>query len=617
MDQSKCRKVVSQIKSLFTKIASHCYKELPYITITIILLLLASPLTTFQDFIQAVGVPKVYYFTIGNHLILFLYAYIGAVIINYIKSKRLKLFCKIAFYFIIVLLFSITHFLSENFDLTINPTCLTLLAETTSQEATEFVNSYLTTKAFESTALQITLYTVIIIVAETIWHFAKSKTAWQFLQSKAKKLLTILNASLSVIISVVLFAGCTYAIYLSWEFIKIKSSEEFIYLAPPSDPITSIITSAMTLNITSNNISDAIILNESIAKGKESHVTTNDSLNIVVVIGESHIKHHSQLYGYSLNTNPLLSKEQKEERLFVFNDVITSSNYTSSAIKNILCCNNSCEGEYWHESPYFPTIFKSAGYDVYFWSNQQSYSNNSTFSFTLNSFLYNPSISEITYNMTNEKSYEYDGELIKSFNESIKLNASKHNLVLFHLMGQHHSVYQRYPNEDFSHFNADSIKRSESYLGNYEKEYIAGYDNATLYNDYVLNYIIETLKDSNSIMIYLSDHGEEVYDYGYKRGREYGPLTANKLKYQYEIPFMVWCSDSYKAKYPERVNAIKNAVNRPFISDNICNMLFNLGNIETPYYRDSLDLISPNYKSKKRIINNKYIYEDIRYSTGK
>ena len=64
----------------------------------------------------------------------------------------------------------------------------------------------------------------------------------------------------------------------------------------------------------------------------------------------------------------------------------------------------------------------------------------------------------------------------------------------------------------------------------------------------------------------------------------------------------------------KKVKAIKNAVNRPFISDNLCNMLFNIGGIVTPYYRDSLDLISPNYKCKTRILNNKYVYEDIRYS---
>ncbi|MBO7281005.1 MAG: hypothetical protein J6V00_07570 [Bacteroidaceae bacterium] len=75
-------------------------------------------------------------------------------------------------------------------------------------------------------------------------------------------------------------------------------------------------------------------------------------------------------------------------------------------------------------------------------------------------------------------------------------------------------------------------------------------------------------------------------------------MTAEKLKYQYEVPFMVWCSDDYILKNPTTVEAIKGAVERPFLTDNLCNMLFNLGSINTIYYRDSLDLISPNYKSK-------------------
>ena len=341
-----------------------------------------------------------------------------------------------------------------------------------------------------------------------------------------------------------------------------------------------------------------------------------DDISIVVVIGESYIKSHSQLYGYELATTPNLCREENEGRLFVFDDVISSSNSTSIAMRNILCCNNSSADEQWYDYPNFMTIFKQSGYNVYFWSNQVDFAKKETFSFTLNSFLYNSKICEFAYTKRNLQSYKFDEDLIKSFSDSINYSLNKHNLIIFHLNGQHHDVRERFPSDKFKHFNADSINRDEPYLGIAEKEYIADYDNATLYNDYVLHKIIEEFRNSNSILIYLSDHGEEVYDYRNQKGRDQGPLTANKLKYQYEIPFMVWCSDIYKEKYREKVNAIKNAVNRPFISDNLCNMLFNLGGIETPYYRDSLDLISPNYKCKNRRINNDFVYENIRYNTN-
>lgn len=567
---------------------------------------MVSHIRSFQGHILAVGTPNGYYVTIGNYLILFLYAFIGASIINFIKPKSIKLICKIVLYSILIILFATTDYILSNFNLTITPILLTLLAETTSQEASEFINSSIFSIAIIPTIKKTIIYIFLIIAFEISWHFV-------FL--KIKNLLIILKKPILFIIFLFLFTGCSYAIYLSWTFYNTKSSDDFIYLAPPSDPISSIITSSITLNKTSNNITDAINLNEYISNYNYSTISNNDSINIVVVIGESYIKHHSQLYGYNLKTTPFLREEEENGRLFVFNDVISSTNYTSSAIKNILCCNNSSDGEYWYQSPFFPNIFKSAGYNVYFWSNQLNYSKYATFSFTLDSFLYNPLISKISYTKTNNKPYKYDGELIKSFTDSIDLHLSKLNLIILHLMGQHHNVSNRFPSSGFNHFNADSINRTASYLGKKEKEYIANYDNATLYNDFVLHNIIEIFRNSNSILIYLSDHGEEAYDYRNNRDRDYGPLTANKLKYQYEIPFMIWCSDIYKIKYPEKVNCIRNAVNRPFISDNLCNTLFNVAEIETPYYRDSLDLISSNYKIKKRIINNKYIYEYIRYSS--
>lgn len=45
---------------------------------------------------------------------------------------------------------------------------------------------------------------------------------------------------------------------------------------------------------------------------KQSHVSVDDSLNVVYVIGESYIKCHSQLYGYYLPTTPNLYQEKKK-----------------------------------------------------------------------------------------------------------------------------------------------------------------------------------------------------------------------------------------------------------------------------------------------------------------
>ena len=73
---------------------------------------------------------------------------------------------------------------------------------------------------------------------------------------------------------------------------------------------------------------------------KQSHVSVDDSLNVVYVIGESYIKCHSQLYGYYLPTTPNLYQEKKKGNLFVFDNVVSPFNRTTLTMKNTLCCNS-------------------------------------------------------------------------------------------------------------------------------------------------------------------------------------------------------------------------------------------------------------------------------------
>ena len=606
MDQTKVAKVTHTIKSIFFNLATPIIKELPYIVIFMCMMdYFSQDLRTIQS--TVIG-PRSYYIAWANVFVLFLYAYIGASIVTFVRSKVLKYICKTSFYLITVLLFFISHFLLTTFNLSISPTCLVLLAETNPSESSEFINQFIFSENIIPTINDTSICLIVIVVAELLWNLVVLKYI---------KFHFIIKTIISSITTIAILFSSYYFTSCVWRMCSIESADVLRYIEPPSDPFSSILSSSITVHKMKSDMRDAVELNQHIASQKNSVITSNDSLNVVVVIGESFVKHYSELYGYPLKTNPYLAQEQKNNNLFVFNDVIASSNQTSIVLRNILCCNNSSDDEIWHKYPYFPSIFKSSGYNVYFWSNQIDSYKMETFSFTLNSFLYDPLICKLSYTQRNTEAFQYDEALINSFSNTVDFKSNKHNLIMFHLNGQHHNVRHRFPcgtDKRFNVFTADSIKRNDSYLGLTEKEYIADYNNATLYNDYVLYKTIELFRDSNTIILYFSDHGDVVYSYMKQCGRDHAPLYANKVKYQYEVPFMIWCSETYKEKYPEQVENIKNAVNRPFLSDNICNMLFNVANIETPYYRDSLDLISPNYKSKKRVLNHKYVYEDIRYT---
>ena len=114
---------------------------------------------------------------------------------------------------------------------------------------------------------------------------------------------------------------------------------------------------------------------------KDVSCTTSDSLNIVLVIGESYNKYHASLYGYYLDTTPYQCAEADKGNLFAFNHVKAPHNMTSTVLKNILCCNNIHENEHWYNYPYFPAIFKKAGYDVWLWDNQYKWDENAAWAF--------------------------------------------------------------------------------------------------------------------------------------------------------------------------------------------------------------------------------------------
>ena len=75
-------------------------------------------------------------------------------------------------------------------------------------------------------------------------------------------------------------------------------------------------------------------------------------------------------------------------------------------------------------------------------------------------------------------------------------------------MGQHGAFAERYPIA-YNKFKSTDYNRK---IGKEQKTMIAEYDNATLYNDFVVNSIIDKYKNNDAIIFYLSDHGLDIFD---------------------------------------------------------------------------------------------------------
>ena len=501
-----------------------------------------------------------------------------------------KSWVKGMFYAIGCTLFGVNVFLWLVFHKIISPQIITLIGETNTTEASEFLSTFLLNGKGLLSLFILALTIGIIILAE------KKRSLLQIKKAVSKRVIN------TIVIIASAFGFCHFNIY--YQIFSSKAVDDnFFGDMFPYDALTATIYSLHAISITSHQMDYAIKIAEA---EKAGTITEKDSLHIIMVVGESYIKKHSQVYGYDLPTTPHLELEKERGNLFVFNNVVSPFNGTSPTLKNLFCCNSIADGEKWYKSPFFPTCFKRSGYTINYWDNQRVTKSQGTWDFSMNSFLFDKRLCKISYSEAAPEGFPYDDQLITDFENGKKKKNGKYVFDIFHLWGQHVDASERYPHDKFTRFSAKDIRNNAPYMTESKKQDIANYDNATYYNDYVVNHIINLYRDKNAVLVYFSDHGEEVYDYRDSKGRvEAAPgQEKNCLKYQFEVPFMIWCSDKYKALHPDVIRRIKASLNRPFMTDNTCHLLFDLAGLKTIYYRPERDLISTKFKPSKRIVNN-------------
>jgi heptose-I-phosphate ethanolaminephosphotransferase len=518
---------------------------------------------------------------------------------------------KVVWYIFLFTIYTIANFVSIHFNMDFSPTLFVLLKETNNNETNEFLNTYI----YSSNSISVYIKTIIYVIIAIALEYGFKKLP----QIVIKK--TILNKLWITLLSIFICLGAYFSVgeilfrffYNNGNGINESDATDLIEY-PATDIYTRFLYSLYVTNASSDVIQQAIVSTIEVGD-TETTLNDADSLNIVLIIGESYNKKHAEIYDYPLPTTPHLMELYKHDSLFVFHDVITPYNYTSKSIKNMLSCNSIADSEKWYNFPYFPTILRKAGFGVFFWDNQYDMDQGMVWEYALNSYIHNDSISQITYSQKNNATFEYDGELFKNFSQT-KLSKKAHNFYIFHLIGQHVAAANRFPHsKEYTLFTTSHYKeRKESFLDNERKQKIADYDNATLYNDAVIYEIIKFFSDKNSILVYLSDHGEEIYDYRDILGRNYTDnITWNYLECQFQIPFIIWCSNRYRQIYPNMIDNIKAAVNKPFMTDNLCQLFFNIGGIKTAYYHKERDLLSPYYIPKDRLIKETKInYEDYK-----
>ena len=327
---------------------------------------------------------------------------------------------------------------------------------------------------------------------------------------------------------------------------------------------------------------------------------------IVLVIGESFNKYHSSLYGYDLKTNPLLEKRMENKELAVFSDVVSPSNGTNYMMEYVFSLKSCDSDDDSKQNILFPAIFKKSGYRVGYFDNQYTQTSGGNYDFTCCYFLNTHKISNACFDYRNDTLINYDGGFIDYYKNKFYRESCSMNII--HIYGQHLNPRFRFP-KSFALFSAKDIKRKD--LNESQRQKVADYDNAVLYNDKVMDDIIKCFEQQDAVLIYFSDHGEQVYDdkrliYGRKFGNE---ELMEAIKCEYEIPFMIWCSRSFQQQHTDLYQRILESVDKPFCSDDIPYLLFDLADIRSSVTDSTRSVIHPAFLSRQRKIMGDIVYD--------
>lgn len=323
---------------------------------------------------------------------------------------------------------------------------------------------------------------------------------------------------------------------------------------------------------------------------------------LVLVIGESTNRQRMSLYGYPRSTTPNLDKMR--DSLDVFDHVVTPRPYTIEALEQILTFADQQHPDLYLSTPTLISMMKQAGYKTYWITNQQTMTKRNTMLTT-----FSKQADEQIYlnnNRDQNETSQYDGDVLEPFSKVLADDATR-KLIVVHLLGTHMSYHYRYP-DSFNHFTDSTGAPANVTAG--QLPVYNSYDNAVRYNDYVVSSLIQRFSGTNpnGFLVYLSDHGESVYD----------PVAPNVLGRNeaapttpmYTVPFIVWRSPRWK----EQSQALDQPQfsHRPYSTSHFIHTWADLAGLRFDGFDAAKSLVNPAYRREPLLIGNPHNPSSLR-----
>ena len=556
------------------------------------------------------------------YLELFLDIYVLSLILTILPHK-VRMWVRGFFYVVLYATAVVDVYCFVKFQSTLTPTMLQLVGETDSRETGEFIRSCVSPDVLMSNVgwvLLLMFAHVLTALRLRFPHFIPRRQR-ELIKSAYQRVCLQLHSARPVIgiatLTLLIWSVCTSAhnkiathklmsgtTIGEVEHTLTESNHAVLY-----QPVYRLAFSIYANTLTAKQIDRLVRISNKVKVDSCSF----RSPNIVLIIGESYNRHHSSQYGYAMPTTPRQQKLERQGRLVKYTDVVSPWNLTSFVFKHLfsLYCVGD-KGE-WCDYPLFPELFRKAGYHVTFLTNQfLPKAKEAVYDFSGGFFLNNPKLSAAQFDTRNTQLHRFDEELLQDYDE-LKGQNTENNLIIFHLLGQHVQYRQRSP-KDRKLFRGDDYKEMKPNLNARERQTLADYDNAIRYNDSVVTEIVKKFENEEAIVLYVPDHGEECYegDMHFFCRMHSAKVDARLAHAEFDIPMWIWCSRKYIKKHPEIFRQVVNARNRRFMTDALAHMLLYLGGIHANYYKEQLNLLSPDYdENRPRILKNTADYDKL------
>lgn len=339
--------------------------------------------------------------------------------------------------------------------------------------------------------------------------------------------------------------------------------------------------------------------------GAIEHTRDMKGVTVVLVLGESMRRNYMHCYGYPLENTPKQDSLVGTGDLVLFSDAVSSAAWTTSSISQSVSF-YTLEGpeKEWYKYPALPLVLSKAGYYTYWVSNQEKQGSGvqpvPTIASTADStrFVRNRTAGDWNTSM--------DSDILPLLFDRTKTPAGKDLFEVVHLMGSHTPYSERYIHEK-APFTVDNLPKmlpngKPTPTDAKRRGIICDYVNSIHYNDQIVAQIFQRYSQTPAIVIYLSDHGQAVFENPERPDYYEHEVSQAGLM----IPLMVYTSPALREEHPEVYEQIVAAKDRKIMTDLLANSICGLLGVKTKYYNARQDFFSSEYDNARRRLVQAY-----------